>query len=280
MLPPPPSSPRSPPEPPHRSILGRAWAIVGVILGIVFILPAIFAVRSFWRWRAGKIAKPTFAWIWAWIGTAILVPIIGLTVWVEHFAPPLVQDDFSDASSGWPVSSDPRAMMGYVDGAFEIALNEPMTRSSILNFVPDPSPYPRRSLTVQAEVTEVSSVSAKDFAGVGCWEFLGAYGYVFAVGIDGSWAIIEVSGGETTVLASGKEPETIRGRGKTNLVEGECYGFGTAPALLYINVNGTRVGSAEGSTGDTFYGFGLTVVAGEGGTVVVRFDDALARRAI
>ncbi|MGZ8567498.1 MAG: hypothetical protein ACXWXS_10660, partial [Actinomycetota bacterium] len=59
----------------------RTWAIVGIVGGFPFlIVPGIFAIRSYRRWRAGKIPKPIFAWTFAWIAVAYTALCVALYV--------------------------------------------------------------------------------------------------------------------------------------------------------------------------------------------------------
>jgi hypothetical protein len=80
--PPPPSSWRYKHEGPPR-----IFALAGVVVGFAaFIVPGIFALRSYRRWQDGARAEPTLAWSMAVIGIVaiptvllfMLFPVVGV----------------------------------------------------------------------------------------------------------------------------------------------------------------------------------------------------------
>jgi hypothetical protein len=65
----------------HRATkFQRGWASYGVAAGFLSgILWGLLALNSLFKWRDGRISRPTFAWVWAWIFTGLLgLGIIGL----------------------------------------------------------------------------------------------------------------------------------------------------------------------------------------------------------
>src|SRR5438093_7166610 len=62
---------------------GKVAAIVGIVLGfIAYIVPGIFSLRSYRRWKRGEIRRPMFAWTTA----AIVGPLLVLSA---RLLPPL-----------------------------------------------------------------------------------------------------------------------------------------------------------------------------------------------
>jgi hypothetical protein len=57
--------------------LGCAWAIFGIVGGFVlYIVPGIFALRSYTKWRSGQSDSPRFAWACGWVFVvAVLVTV-------------------------------------------------------------------------------------------------------------------------------------------------------------------------------------------------------------
>ena len=111
-------TPPSEPQVARPAGSGKAIAIVGIVLGfLAYIVPGIFSLRSYRRWKRGEIRRPTFAWTTA----AIVGPVLILGTVAFFLLPtlPLVVDDFSDPTSGWPTAGTPR-FADYVDGGFEL----------------------------------------------------------------------------------------------------------------------------------------------------------------
>src|SRR5438034_9639060 len=80
---------------------GKVAAIVGIVLGfIAYIVPGIFSLRSYRRWKRGEIRRPIFAWTTAAIVGPLLV--LSAVAFFLLYTLPLVVDDFSDPTSGCP----------------------------------------------------------------------------------------------------------------------------------------------------------------------------------
>ena len=165
----------SPPRPEHRP-LSTAWAVVGVITGSLFlIVPGVLALRSMLRWRRGSIDRPTFAWVCAWVGVPLLA-FAAVSAWALYSLP-LVSDDFSDPTSGWPSAEGPGHSAGYVDGTYRIVLSGDRHQASFLTWNEGNMP----NVAVETDVTLRSGDAAMAQVGVGCFDADGV-GYVFVVG--------------------------------------------------------------------------------------------------
>ena len=85
---------------------GKVAAIVGIVLGfIAYIVPGIFSLRSYRRWKRGEIRRPMFAWTTAAIVGPLLV--LSAVAFFLLYTLPLVADDFSDPTSGWHTERPP-----------------------------------------------------------------------------------------------------------------------------------------------------------------------------
>ena len=85
---------------------GKVAAIVGIVLGfIAYIVPGIFSLRSYRRWKRGEIRRPMFAWTTAAIVGPLLV--LSAVAFFLLYTLPLVVDDFSDPTSGWHTERPP-----------------------------------------------------------------------------------------------------------------------------------------------------------------------------
>lgn len=264
QIPSPPSLP-----PPPRGGLGKVWAIVGIVAGFFFlIVPGVLAIRSYRRWRAGSIRRPTLAWTCAWIG----VPALALGIyssWALYHLP-LVQDDFSDSASGWPNDEGLDSSFGYEGGAYRIEAQGPDPYGVYLVWREGPLP----NVAVEADVLLPSGDGASAAAGVGCHEREDA-GYVFVVGFGGEFAIVRFDErGEA--LVTGQIPPPALVPGSSTRIRGECRaGFGETKLTMYVN--GTKVAETTEPDDGGYHAFSairLVVVGTTEDEVDVRFDNA------
>ena len=115
QLPPPP-----PFEPPKQGWVRRTWAIVGIVGGFLFlIVPGIFAIRSYRRWRAGRIRRPIFAWTFAWI-TVVYVAFV--TVMVVTLPHELINVDFRERVAPFSVGEISSGSAELVDGTYRLTV--------------------------------------------------------------------------------------------------------------------------------------------------------------
>ncbi len=258
------------PHPPRQGNLRKVWAVAGIVAGLLFfIAPGVFALRSYRRWRTGSIHRPTFAWACAWIG----VPLLSLgaySAWALYNVP-VLQDDFSDSASGWPVNAGPGWSVGYNEGAYRIELHGADSKAAFLTWREGALP----NVAVEADVMLQSGNEATSLAGVGCSVEEGV-GYLFVIGFHDKFAIIRFDEAGTTTIATGDLPPTVWIAGSTSRIRGECRaGFGEARLTMYVN--GTKLEEAtEPDEGDyrAFRAIRLAVASSAEDTVDIRFDNA------
>jgi len=195
---------------------------------------------------------------------------------VFAYTTPLVEDDFSNVDSGWPVESTAGFTLSYAEGAYQIELLAAPASTSRWSWGTN-----EYAVSVEADVMSLAGPGSADFAAVGCWESSGN-GYFFAVSADDTYAIVRFDVGEPTVLAEGNGRGAIHPLGKTNRIRGECRDNQADPTSLTMFVNGARLAEvSERTETDGFSSFGsigLTAGTSAEGTVRVRFDNVLVKR--
>ncbi len=266
----PPSLPPPPlPPPPKGRFLGRAWAVTGIVLGFLFyVVPGIFAIRSFRRWRSGKIPRPTFAWTCAWIG----LPLLALGIYSVYtlYHVPVVKDDFSNLDSGWPEASRRGWSTGYFDGTYRIQLHGSDIRASFLIW--DEGRLP--NVAVEADARVISGVEATLAIGCVAEE---EYGYLFALGPGETYMIGRIDEEGITVLTEGPLPAGVS-LDASNRIRGECRA-GSGPTSLAMYVNGMKLAEAtEAEQSQRLWFTSIVLLAatdGPGELVDVGFDDVL-----
>lgn len=247
-------------------------AVIGIIAGFLLgIVPGLLAARSYDRWRAGSIGRPTFAWICALIGAPLLV-FSALSFWWLYDMP-LVQDDLSDPQSGWPVDAGPGWSIGYDDGSYRIesSSGEPWIAFLDWNEGEFPNVAVEATLLLDDDVREAAEV------GVGCLGPGG--GYFFVMGPGDRAQILAVGAEGATILATGHAPPSDRIDQEGTRVRGECRG-GYDETRLSMYVNGTQVTAATVPDDGEYDGFTSIALAATGSSpdarVIARFDDARA----
>jgi hypothetical protein len=243
--------------------------VAGIVAGFLFfIIPGVFALRSYRRWRAGSIRRPAFAWACAWIG----LPLIALgaySAWALYNLP-VLEDDFSDPASGWLVRAGPDWSVGYDKGAYRIELRGPDTKSTFLIWREGALP----NVAVEADVLLRSGDRSTSGAIIGCL-VSESVGYGFGIG-DDSAGILSFHEDRVTSLATADLPPTVWVTGATNRIRGECRA-GFAGARLTMYVNGTKVAEAtEPGEGEyrAFTAIDLAVQSLADDKIDVRFDNA------
>jgi hypothetical protein len=294
-LPPAPLGGPPPSGPTDRGGFRRGWSIVGIVVGFIYyIVPGIFAVRSYRRWRRGDINRPTFALVCAWIGVAMVV--YGMVNGLTHPGrygfgsppspsyPPMrteFVDGFDDSTSGWSViHKDPNATADYSSGAFRITYASAGTQSTaVARLLQDPSLI----VSVQIDVTQVSATTPPlSSYGVSCLDAVGNQVFSFVINpADGEWRI-ETDYPETAKLAEGFDENIVHGGAATNRIRGVCDSR-TDVTFLDMYVNDQRIGSAyftqpphtvdtKGLAYDT-----MAFFARVPGAVDLRFDNAVCQ---
>jgi hypothetical protein len=158
-------------------------------------------------------------------------------------APPpeniLLQDDFSDANSGWEIGDYEDGDVGYKDGIYFVtSVNAETLMWGVAGHSFD-------NVIIELDTTQVSAGPNSDNAyGVACREQDGSGdGYYLRISGDGYYSIFKAAGGEFTALLDWTESSAIRRGNATNHIRAICNG-----TTLELFVNGERMGSVEDST--------------------------------
>jgi hypothetical protein len=201
---------------------------------------------------------------------------LGAAVYLGLYGLPLVSDDFSDETSGWPQESQLDWTAGYHEGAYRILLHGSAPSFSGLVW----SEGPRPNVAVEADVFLASGDPSVAEIGVMCVS-RGVGGYVFSIGPGSSFKIEGYGPGAPTwmVIAEGELPEGTGLGEEPHRIRGECRA-GSGPAKVTMYVDGTKVAEADvtGLGPTSFDSIGLFARAhgDPPPNVDARFDDALA----
>ena len=179
----------------------------------------------------------------------------------------IMQDDFSDDSTGWEVGGDDRYTQGYGDGAYVISLQE---IDLYVWGIAGLSNIRDVSIRVTARV-----VSGNPAFGVVCKHADSGAFYYLGLSADGYYAIARVEGTSDTFLTSSEhlwlKSSVIRANRSAYDLEAVCAADGT----LTLGVDGTPVVSVNDSQylgGD----IGLFARSFDEAPAEVQFDDLLA----
>lgn len=182
----------------------------------------------------------------------------------------LLQDDFSDSSSGWRDTVRKEGEARYVEGAYRIAAKQ--ARRQIWSDITGPTV---QGLRLEFEATQVAGTTG-DLVGVRCYTNAGSTaGYIVGIApVQLGYALASFRGNEYRLLESSGEPvEAIRPLREQNQLRVECLTLPGGPTVLTLAVNGQALVRAEDDAESRgFDGVGLFVDTTEGGAEAV-FDD-------
>jgi uncharacterized RDD family membrane protein YckC len=185
----------------------------------------------------------------------------------------LLQDDFSDPTSGWDAAEFHEGEIGYVEGAYRIFAKRPnvQIRSNI-------GGSEVQGLRLEFEATQLAGTSG-DLVGARCYTDLGSdAGYIVGIGPAEQGVFISAFRGDDYRLleSSGERVKAVRPLGEENQLRVECVASPDAPIVLTLEVNGEALARAEDEERTRgFDGFGLFVDTREGGAHAL-FDDIVA----
>ncbi len=265
-LPPPPDF-----EPPKQGWVRRAWAILGIVGGFLFlIVPGIFAIRSYRRWRAGKVRRPIFAWTFAWITVAYVAFVVITLVTLPH---ELIDVDFRSGVEPFNLGQTSGATYDQIEGTYRITVTNTdyHSNTSVGEFI-----RTAYAVGVRVELVEITEpgtnvgamcLGPTDGAG-------GLVGYGFYVGPSGDFTLERQDpGGVPETLTDGTAP-AIRSVDRVSIM---CVPDPRGNVLLIGFANGLKVVSAEDRVGYDVYTYaGLSVQTDEAMTEV-RFTRVWAR---
>jgi hypothetical protein len=270
--PPPPESLEQPPAPPsRRGGLRQAWAIVGVLTGFAsLIVPGLFALRSYRRWRKGDARSPVFAWVWAWIAAPLVVlGVIGAVLAPVVFPNKLLSATFDKGPGPFTVATTQCCVFDVVDGTYRIrVMHEGSPARSLANLAREAG-----DVTVTVDVVKLV-LSGNDLVGVECTNG-NKEGYVFLASLSNGFAIGRQSGSQVTTLRE-NDTAPIPGPGRIERLGFSCNGNPFGPTELRASINGSTVAIVKDIHGfDSFTEIGLDFSGAAGAEV--RFDNVQAR---
>jgi uncharacterized RDD family membrane protein YckC len=187
----------------------------------------------------------------------------------------VVQDDFSDPSSGWPSGPvDGTAEVGYGNGTYRIVVDQPQ-----IVWSDGWAGQKRDALRVDVEATQLAADGA-DLVGVTCYsDFDAQVGYYVGVApAQQGYAVYAFQGDDYRLMESANDAvDGVGPLGEENELRVECLALPQGPTLVTLAVNGEPVVLAEDDDTTTggFDGVGLFVDTSQGGAEVI-FDDFVA----
>jgi hypothetical protein len=245
----------------------KAAAILGIVLGFLFyIVPGIFAWRSYRRWKRGEIRRPTFAWVSAAIALPLIVAT-GIIPFYILYGMPLIDEDFSGQVDGWPSIGRPHSAQ-VVDGGYELTVETGREGDLTLAGL-------RWNEGARPNVAVESSTQllvGDAIAGPGCFDANRNLGYAFLIG-GGGWEVQEVRNGSGSLIDAGDLGTSTTG---VLRVRGECRG-GYGDHELRMFVDGSLVATIPaGPDPFDFTAVGLVLEAKGSNAARARFDDVSA----
>jgi hypothetical protein len=264
--PPPPSS-----EPPKQGWVRRTWAVVGIVGGFLFlIVPGIFAIRSYRRWRTGKVRRPIFAWTFAWITVAYVVFVAVTFATLPH---ELIDVDFRSGVEPFNLGQTPGALYDHDSGTYRITVmsTDFHSNTSVGEFV-----RIAYAVGVRAELVKMTepgtSVGAMCLGPADGADGLVGYGFYVAPGGDFSLERQD-PGGVPELLNEGTDPR-IRFVDRVSIM---CVPISQGNVSLIGFANGLEVVSAEDRDGYDVYSYAGLSVQTDTAMTEVRFTRVWAR---
>jgi hypothetical protein len=133
----------------------------------------------------------------------------------------LIQEDFSDSSTGWPEQTDGDIVMEYAaDGGYHVLLNQ--ERTPAVGLLPEET---FDNVTIQADVVKNDGLDEGSTYGMVCRAQDEQNLYWFVVGADGTYGIVKIKDGYETWLAYHQlQPSDILPGNDTNQLRADCAG--------------------------------------------------------
>jgi uncharacterized RDD family membrane protein YckC len=190
----------------------------------------------------------------------------------------LLQDSFSDPTSGWGEEVFVEGETDYAEGAYRI-----LVKAERLQMWSDIVLEPTRpSLRLDVDSTQLTGGSG-DLVGVRCYTDVDAnVGYAVAIApADQGYVVLAFEGDDFRLLeSSGETVSAVRPIREENELRVECLASPDGSTVLTLAVNGEALVRAEDETGgNEFDGFGLLVDTTEGGAEAL-FDDVVVTELI
>jgi hypothetical protein len=183
----------------------------------------------------------------------------------------VVQDTFSDPTSGWDSRVFEDGEIGYTDGTYRI-----FVKDENLSFASDAElAGSLDALRLEVEATQLAGTSG-DVVGARCYtDFSSDIGYIVGIApAQRGYIVAAFRGDDYTLLeSSGEATDAVRPLREENQLRVECVASPDGPTVLTLAVNGQTLVRAEDETGGReFDGVGLFVDTAEGAAEAL-FDD-------
>jgi hypothetical protein len=200
--------------------------------------------------------------------TILLAIAIGSAVASSSAA--LAKDDFEEGRF-WTEDDDPTVRQRFVDGGYEVLIKS-TDQPSLSRYFSDEPAAP--TLTFTSTATIVDDAGGVTYAGLSCWGSP-AYGYLAAVGTDGTFAILRVF--------NDQRPESLYediatpriGLGRTTRLAIDCLGGGSEPTTIVLRADDAEIARTEDAGGlDGFMGVALWYGADTPGAVILWNDSS------
>jgi uncharacterized RDD family membrane protein YckC len=236
----------------HRSVAAGATALVVVVL------------LGFSFHRASNDDEPT---------EPIAEPTLTEEMPAFKEGQVLLQDAFSDPTSGWDDEVFVEGETVYAEGAHRILVkDERLQMWSDIVFEPA-----RKAVRLDVDATQLAGGSG-DLVGARCYTDIASNaGYGVAIApADQGYVVLGFEGDDYRLLeSSGEAVSLVRPLREENELRVECVAFPDGATVLTLAVNGEALVRAEDETGGhEFDGFGLFVDTTEGGAEAL-FDDVV-----
>jgi uncharacterized RDD family membrane protein YckC len=184
----------------------------------------------------------------------------------------LLQDDFSDSTSGWDTGVREEGEFGYVEGAYRIFAKQ--AGRQVWSDIGGPRV---QGLRLEVEVAQLAGASG-DLVGARCYTDVDSdVGYLLGIApAERGYTVFAFQGDDFRLLeSSGEAADAVRPLREENQLRVECVASPDGPTVLTLGVNGRALVRAEDERGRRgFDGFGLFVDTTEGGAEAL-FDDVV-----
>jgi hypothetical protein len=180
----------------------------------------------------------------------------------------VLQDDFSDPTSGWYSGVSEESEVSYAEGGYRILQKQARLGWAYSELEPS-----LLALRLEVEATQLAGTS-EDEVGALCYtDVVSDVGYIFGIDpVDRSYYVSAFRGDDYRDLES-SEADAIRPQEEENRLRIECIASRDGPTVLTLAVNGQAIVRTEDERGRReFDGVGFFVDSTEGGAEAV-FDD-------
>jgi hypothetical protein len=236
-----------------------ALLVASLVVGIV----ALVQIRR----SGGALTGRVMAWLSVILSTIALT--VGVVSAVASPSRALVKDDFEEGRF-WTEDDDPTVRQRFVDGGYEVLIRSTEQPSYSRYFSDEQA---SSTLTFSSSATIVDDAGGNTYAGLSCWASP-AYGYLAAVGSDGSVAILRAFNDRPPEDLSEDAGRPQIALGETTRLSMECLGGGSKPTTIVLRADGFEIARAEDPEGlDGFMGVGLWYGADRPGAVI-RWNDS------